>query len=157
MLFFERSTGCEDLWAGTATVSALGEPLNEFGIVRLENAFIGAGEEFLQRGNEFAEISINPEIGPFFTFFTYKQTRPADHLNVTGNRGLRHFQNVRELADAQGFIENETHDAPAGGITQCAGKANDVCHHGIYCNEKVRYVKIQFSRQSEYTSRPKVL
>lgn len=80
-------------------------------------------------------MRVDAEVGPFFTFFALKEAGPADDLDVAGYRGLRHFENRCEFANAEGVVEHEANDAPAGGIGEGAGESDDGIRHGIYRNE----------------------
>lgn len=76
-------------------------------------------------------VGVDAEIGPFFTFLALKEAGPADDLDVAGYGGLGHFENRCEFANAEGVVEHETNNAPAGGIGEGAGESDDGFRHEI--------------------------
>jgi hypothetical protein len=87
-------------------------------------------------------IGMNAEVGPLSTAFALKQSGFTDDLHVTGNGGLRHSQNVGELANAEGAIHHESHNTPTGIIAKGAKKRwCGFFRHEENHNENFRYVK----------------
>ena len=84
------------------------------------------------------------EISPFLALFTLQQSGLTDDLDVAGDRGLRHFQDVGEFTNAQRICHHQPNDAPASGIGQCPGEGGDVPHDGNSHNVKLRYGKREF-------------
>ena len=138
--------GFEILRSGAAAVFTLGQALKRARGICFQNRVVRF-EEFFQSANEFSVFRLDAEVGPLLTLLALEQTGLADDLDVAGNRGLRHFQDVREFANAERILPHETDDAPAGGIREGAGECYDIFRHGNNRDGKSRYDKDDFTNR----------
>jgi hypothetical protein len=81
------------------------------------------------------------EVGPLATGFAFQQPGTANDLDMTGNGGLRHVENVGQFADTQRAVHHQPDNTPAGFVRQRPEKTNRFIHDGIYRYDYSRNVK----------------
>jgi hypothetical protein len=91
----------------------------------------------------------NAKISPLPAGFTLKQTRFADDLHMTRNRRLGHFQNVRQLADAQRPIAHQADNPPACLVGQRTKKCIGLTHDEYYRHDISRFVEFKITFQNK--------
>jgi hypothetical protein len=115
---------------GAARVLAICEPGLGFFHVGCVVGAVGKGRDDF--GEQRKMYFVDAEVSPLSALLTLQHTGLADDLHVAGNGGLRHFQNIRELADAKRSVFHESDYSPAGLV----GKGAEEGRGGIHRDEK---------------------
>jgi hypothetical protein len=87
------------------------------------------------------ELRLDAEVGPLLALLGFQQPGAAEDLHVAGDGGLRHPEDIRQLADAERIAGNEPGDAPTDRIAQGAASFDGIHRDGSSRNGGFRYGK----------------